>query len=158
VRARRCRKIRGREYCGYCAAKKEKYFGWRMHLVCTPAGVPVRFAMLPAAYHNLTPIHELLWELPAGVWVVGDKAYISKLDQRSLTEATAVCLVAAQRDNMEPNSWEERQALARHRHTIETVNSQLERMNFERLYAWTNAGFEMKAHASLLALTIHNFS
>lgn len=27
VRARRCRKVRGREYCGYCAAKKEKFFG-----------------------------------------------------------------------------------------------------------------------------------
>ena len=26
VRARRCRKVRGLEYCGYCAAKKEKFF------------------------------------------------------------------------------------------------------------------------------------
>src|SRR5215467_5996176 len=26
VRARRCQKVRGREYCGYCAAKKEKFF------------------------------------------------------------------------------------------------------------------------------------
>jgi hypothetical protein len=28
VRARRCRKVRGRAYCGNCAAKKEKFFGW----------------------------------------------------------------------------------------------------------------------------------
>src|SRR5918996_4258413 len=27
VRARRCRKVRGREYCGYCAAKREPFFG-----------------------------------------------------------------------------------------------------------------------------------
>ncbi len=33
VRARRCRKVRGRDYCGYCAAKREKFFGWRLHLV-----------------------------------------------------------------------------------------------------------------------------
>ena len=33
VRARRCRKVRGRAYCGYCAAKREKFFGWRLHLV-----------------------------------------------------------------------------------------------------------------------------
>lgn len=33
VRARHCRKVRGRAYCGYCAAKKEKFFGWRLHLV-----------------------------------------------------------------------------------------------------------------------------
>ena len=48
ARARRCRKVRGREYCGYCAAKHEKFFGWRLHLICTPDGVPVSFEMLPA--------------------------------------------------------------------------------------------------------------
>lgn len=26
------RKVRGAEYCGYSAAKKEKVFGWRLHL------------------------------------------------------------------------------------------------------------------------------
>jgi hypothetical protein len=66
VRARRCRKVRGRIYCGYCAAKDEKFFGWRLHLICTPAGVPVRFAMLPASLHDLTPIHELTVSLPPG--------------------------------------------------------------------------------------------
>jgi hypothetical protein len=38
VRARRCRKVRGLDFCGYCAAKKEKFFGWRLHLICTPQG------------------------------------------------------------------------------------------------------------------------
>lgn len=71
VRARRCGKVRGRDYCGYCSAKKEKFFGWRLHLVCTPAGIPVRYSLLPAAYHDLTPIHELLWELPAGGLGIG---------------------------------------------------------------------------------------
>src|SRR5215213_8106765 len=33
ARARRCRKVRGREYCGYCAAKREHFFGWRLHLI-----------------------------------------------------------------------------------------------------------------------------
>ena len=26
-RARRCRKIRGRDFCGFCAAKREQFFG-----------------------------------------------------------------------------------------------------------------------------------
>src|SRR5215211_1504626 len=47
VRARRCGKVRGREYCGYCAAKREPFFGWRLHLVVTPHGVPVRYSLLP---------------------------------------------------------------------------------------------------------------
>jgi hypothetical protein len=69
VRARRCRKVRGRAYCGYCAAKKEKCFGWRLHLICTPAGLPVSFTRLPAAYHDLTPLHERAFALALGSWV-----------------------------------------------------------------------------------------
>jgi hypothetical protein len=156
VRARRCGKVRGAEYCGYCAAKKEKFFGWRLHLVCTPEGIPVRYSLLPAAYHDLTPIHELLWELPTGVWVLGDKAYNSKTDEASLLAETGVALIPIRKANMRPNSWEERQALSAYRHGIETVNSQAEKMGLERLYARTNAGFEIKVAASVVALVFSN--
>jgi hypothetical protein len=66
VRARRCRKAPGRRPDGCCAAKREKFFGWRVHLVCRPDGVPVRFQMLPTGLHDLTPVHELAYGLPAG--------------------------------------------------------------------------------------------
>jgi hypothetical protein len=61
VRARRCKKVRGKAFCGYWAAKKEKFFGWRLHLICTPQGIPVSFALLEASHHDLTPVHELCY-------------------------------------------------------------------------------------------------
>ncbi len=64
ARARRCCTIRRHASCGYCPTKKEKYFGWHLHLVCTTDGVPVACALLPAGCHNLTPLHELLYGLP----------------------------------------------------------------------------------------------
>lgn len=149
-------KLRGREFCGYCAAKKEKFFGWRLHLVCTPEGIPVRFALLPASYQDLTVVHELLWELPPGVWVLGDKGYVSASDAASLREQTGVELVAQRRANQTPNSWQERCALEMYRHTIETVNSQAERMGLQRLYTRTNAGFEIKVIATVMALVFSN--
>jgi hypothetical protein len=81
VRARRCQTIQGRAYCGYCAAKREKFFGWRLHLVCTPQGLPVAFTLLPGGFHDRTPLHELTVELPAGAWVYGDKGYNSAPDE-----------------------------------------------------------------------------
>ena len=57
---------------------------------------------------------------------------------------------------MRPNSWEERQRLAEYRHGIETVNSQVEKMGLERRYARTNAGFEIKVAASVVALVLSN--
>lgn len=74
ARARRNRKLRGRDYCGYCAAKKEKFFGFRLHLVCTPEGLPISFAIVTRGYHDLTPLHELTFLLPAGECVLAIRA------------------------------------------------------------------------------------
>ena len=156
ARARRCRKVRGKAYCGYCAAKREKFFGWRLHLVCTADGIPVAFDLLPASEQDLTAIHELLSALPTGSSVFGDKGYLSAADAASLLAATGVRLVAPHRKNMPSIPWADDYDLRLYRKRIETVYSQLEKMGTQRLHARTNAGFDLKLWASLLALTFSN--
>ena len=156
VRARRCKKVRGKAYCGYCAAKREKFFGWRMHLICTADGIPVAFDLLPAAHHDLTPIHELMVNLPAGSAVFGDKGYISADDALTLLEETGVRLVSIRRKNMVPNRWADDFDLRLYRKRIETLYSQLVAMGVQRLHARTNLGFDLKAWSSLLALAFTN--
>jgi hypothetical protein len=156
ARASRCRKVRGRAYCGYCAAKREKFFGWRLHLICTPAGVPVSFASVPGGYHDLTPIHELTYILPEGATVFADKGYNSRSDEATILEETGVRLVPIRRKNMEANEWADEMQLRRYRKSIETVNSQLEKMGVQNLHARSNEGFDIKVHASLLALACAN--
>jgi len=154
VRAGRCRKVQGRRYCGYCAAKEEKFFGWRLHLICTPRGIPVAFALLPAAFHDLTPIYALTAPLPGGAWVYADKGYHSANDEAWLAGEWGIRLVPRRRDNMTPNSEGEREGLRRYRHRVETVNSQLAAMGVQHLHARTNAGVALKMLAALFALTI----
>jgi hypothetical protein len=157
VRARRCRKVRGRLYCGSCAAKDEKFFGWRLHLICTPQGVPVRLTMLPASLHDLTPIHELTASLPGGSRLFGDKGSNSAKDEGSILEEAQVRLLPVRRKNMKQHEWfVDELELREYRHTLETVNSQAEAMGIERLHARTNAGVEVKVHASLIALQCWN--
>ena len=108
VRARHCGKVRDRGYCGYCAAKREKFFGWRLHLAVTPLGVPVAFAVLPAACHDLTPVHELTVGLPADACAYGDKKFDSRADEASILADTGVRLVPIRRANMAPNPWADR--------------------------------------------------
>jgi hypothetical protein len=159
ARARRCRKVRGRVFCGYCAAKKEKFFGWRLHLICTPAGVPVSFSILPGSLHDLTPVHELTFGLPAGARVFGDKAFNSLDDETTILAETGVRLIPVRKANMAPHAWFlDDLELREYRHTIETVNSQLEKMGVERLHARTNPGVDLKVHASLIALTVTNLN
>ncbi len=42
ARAKRCRNVAGAQYDGTCYAKNERYFGWKLHLVCDSAGIPIR--------------------------------------------------------------------------------------------------------------------
>ncbi len=151
ARARRCRKVRGRIYCGYCAAKKEKFFGWRLHLICTPEGVPVAFELLPGAWHDLTPIYELSVDLPSSASLFGDKAFNDQTGEAFLARE-CLRLIPIRKKNMAPHTWADEYDLAQYRKSIETVNSQLESMGVERLRARTNAGLEIKVHASLIAL------
>jgi len=155
-RAGRCRKVRGREYCGYCAAKQEKFFGWRLHLICTPEGLPVAFDLLPAALHDLTPIHELSAELPVGACVYADKGYNCLTDEANILLDTHVRLIPIRRKNMHPHEWVDEYDLTLYRRRIETVYSQLESMGVNRLHVRTQAGLEIKLNASLLALAFKN--
>lgn len=151
-RARRCRKVRGRMFCGYCAAKDEKFFGWRLHLVCDANGLPANFVILPAALHDLTPIYELSYELPTGSALYGDKGY-NDGDAEGILEIDGVRLIPVRRKNMKKqHDWADEYDLRQYRKGIETVNSQLESMGINRLRSRTNDGFFIKVQASLLAL------
>ncbi len=156
VRARRCRTVHGRAYCGYCPAKKEEFFGWRLHLVCTTGSLPVAFTLLPGAFHDLTPIHELTVGLPEGAWVYGDKGYNSAPDEAVIRATGGGVLVPLHKDNMAPNTRAEQCGLRTFRLTIETLNSQLTAMGIAHLHVRSVAGLEIKVLASLLALACLN--
>ncbi len=156
ARARRCRKLSGRDFRGYCTAKREKFFGWRLHLVCTTGGVPVAFELLPGGLHDLTPIHELVYALPTGAAVYGDKAYNAGDDAACIAAETGVRPVPLRKANMRPNLWADTLALRAWRKRIEALYSQLEAMGVQRLRARTNPGLQLKVHASLLAAIVTN--
>ena len=156
ARARRSRKLGGRDFCGYCAAKREKFFGWRLHLICTTDGVPVAFDLLPGGLHDLTPIHERAYGLPADAAVYADKAYNAGADAATILADTGVRLVPLRKATMRPNDWADKLALRAYRKRIETLYSQLETMGLQRLHARTNPGLELKVHAALLAATVTN--
>jgi hypothetical protein len=119
--------------------------------------VPVSFQLLPTAFHDVTPLHELAYSLPRGARLFGDKAYTSAVDEASLWEDTAVRLIPVRRATMQPHAWfVDDIELRDYRHTIETVNSQCEKMGLERLHARTNGGFELKVLASIIALACTN--
>jgi hypothetical protein len=97
-----------------------------------------------------------LAELPPGSQIVADKGYVSQKDELLAYVAGRVRLVPKYRRNMRGNSREDARLIREHRSTIETVNSQLEKMGLQRLHARTNSGIALKVLASLIALALTN--
>jgi hypothetical protein len=134
TRAPQCRLFPETANVGYCAAKKQYYYGLHGHLLITINGVITAWTVTPAAGDE----REALWDLTEGVHglVIGDKGYISAFLQAELA-ATGIHLQTPLRANMtDPRpSWAVRQ-LMNARRLVETVIGQLAmQFHFEKIRA-----------------------
>lgn len=80
VRSRRCRLYRDRACCGYCAAKKMSFYGWKVHLIKTADGQPVEIELLAGCGSDIAALkEEMPLELPSGSCLYADKGYPVRL-------------------------------------------------------------------------------
>jgi len=156
ARASRNKKVRGKEYCGYCSSKKEKFFGFRLHMITTTQGIPVSIQILPGAYHDLTPIYEITNSLPDDSILLGDKAFSCDSVEKVLG-TYGIFLMPIRRKNQK-KQWflHEQRFICENRHQIETAFSILsDVMGLNRLKARTLDGFLLKTYAAVLALIFY---
>lgn len=136
TRAPRSRLFKGTASWGYCASKKEHYYGMHGHLLIDFNGVVTGIEITAA---NVSE-RDVVWGLVDGKIkgiLLGDKGYIGKEYQNELRVSTGVELQTALRSNMhedrDPNFI---QALKTKRRLIETVIGQLvDGFNIEKIWA-----------------------
>jgi len=109
---------------GYCASKKQTFFGYRLHLVVTLGGVILDFELTAATADERDVAAEVLPDYP-GRTFLGDTGYVSESVAAELATA-GVRLVALRRANQRVPLPETLTRLVRRfRQIIETVNGQL---------------------------------
>jgi IS5 family transposase len=143
ARAKRCTKVIGATYEGTCSAKNERYFGWKLHLVCD-LGIPTRFLLRPARAHDTTAVVDLACTLPFGAVLLGDRGYVSEPLRHQLDARYGVTMIAIHRANMQSNTPAEQLLFRMHRKRIETCKSQLEKIGVARIHARLTAGVSLK--------------
>jgi Transposase DDE domain len=152
-RAPRCRSFQGEAAYGYCAAKKEFYYGFHGHLLLSGAGVITGFTLTPANGNE----REALWDMVQTIrgLLIGDKGYLSASLQQELKQA-GVELETALRSNMQDSrdpGWVK--LLQRVRRLIETVIGQLtERFQIETVWARDLWHLTSRLNRKLLAHTL----
>jgi Transposase DDE domain len=152
-RAPRCRSFQGVADYGYCAAKKQTYYGFHGHLLISGTGVITGFTLTPANGNE----REALWEISDSVTglVIGDKGYLStSLQQELLTQD--ILLETSLRSNMtDPRPPAFVKLLIHTRRLIETVIGQLvSRFSFEKVWARDLWHLTSRLNRKLLAHTV----
>jgi len=84
IRIRHCHLLQGEQYRGYVASKKRYFYGIRIHVVSTPAGIPVEWVFLPGEANDTRGLQTLPLNLPAGSELYADKGYTDYICEDNL--------------------------------------------------------------------------
>ena len=141
---------------GYCAAQKQYYYGYKMHLTSGLRGVIRTFTFSPASVHDIHYLKDIRFEIPNST-IIADRAYLSATVQLDLFENANIKLEVPYRYNQK----EFRPAykpFAKARKRIETTFSQLnDQFMMIRNYAKNFAGFASRILAKITAFTLMQY-
>jgi Transposase DDE domain len=142
---------------GYCASHSRYFWGLRLHLVCTPAGLPITFALSNPKVDERDVAIDMFEAEPAllagrdGQTIIADKGYASAEFERRLA-AHGVELVRPARANEARRRGAPQ--LGRLRQIIESVNNTLKaQLSLEDHGGHTAQGVAVRILQRLLALT-----
>lgn len=152
-RASNCRLFMENADFGYCAAKDEKYYGFRGHLVISSEGVITGFSLTSANASEREALWEIIHEITG--LLIGDKGYLSSSLQNDLS-CHQLNLQTPVRSNMkDERSKHSVRLLVKTRRLIETVIGQLvERFHFSRVRARDLWHLTSRIYRKLLSHTV----
>jgi hypothetical protein len=140
---------------GYCAAKREYFYGYRLLALVTLSGIVIDWSLLPATADERDGLEEQLsdeeqWD----IW--GDKGFVDAARQERLEREQAIRLHAPHRRNQREQLPEaERQELQSKRPIVETTFAQAKKyIELEEPGARTWSGLRLRLAAKMAALAL----
>lgn len=142
---------------GYCASQKKYFYGYKLHSVCSAAGVIQALDLTKASVHDIHYLKDVK-ELFSNCIITGDKGYVGREQQITLFETAKIQLEVPLRNNQKKEQRPVIRILKRVRKRIETVFSQLcDQFMIQRNYAKSFTGFKARILAKVTGLTVLQF-
>jgi len=145
----------GADY-GYCPSKKETYYGYKVHVLCTLEGYITDFIVTPASVDDRAAVFELVEHYKRPLVLIGDKGYIGDALASELLEHFGITMIAMKRNNARtqfPKVF--RQLVFKLRRRIETSISQLcGQLSVETVVAKSFWGLRTRLASKMLAFNV----
>jgi hypothetical protein len=155
IRIKRCRIYRDGAFRGYCASKKEYFFGLKVCLVVSEAGRPIEMLLAPGSCADVAALRSLELPLPEGSTLLGDGGFVDISFEEALRQEAGVHLIVPRRKNMRQQLDGRLEYLCRvYRKRVETTFSQLAGRMARSIHAVTPRGFELKVMLAVLVFSI----
>ncbi|MBV6702769.1 IS982 family transposase [Kitasatospora aureofaciens] len=149
---------------GYCASHSRFFWGLRLYLVCTPAGMPMLWALADPKLGErevlaaMLEVDAALVSARPGLLLISDKGFASKPFERSLSEQGITLLRPSRKREV---MWAGEPMLKKVRQLIESVNDTLKgQLDLEQHGGRTVEGVAVRVAQRMLALATaiwHNF-
>lgn len=137
---------------GFCASQNARYYGYKLHAVCSVDGVFDNFDLSPASVHDIHYLKDIKAQMSDCV-ILGDKGYLSSAIQINLFETVNIRLETPLRTNQKDHKAYPF-IFKKSRKRIETLFSQLcDQFMIRRNYAKTFDGFKNRILTKITALT-----
>jgi len=152
IRISRSKIYRSEKYRGYCASKKQYFYGIRVHMVSTIKQEPVELIFAPGSVHDLKIFKSFDLDLPEESTIYTDSANTDYEYEDLLKEAANLNLLAARKENSKRKREPYIEFLIQHaRKKVETTFSRITALFPKKIHAVTARGFELKIFCFILA-------
>lgn len=157
ARSNRVKRLKGYAGFGYCASKKERYYGFKGSFLLTDTGFVTGYVVSSASIHDVQVTETLLEQSPHS-FVLADKGYVSESLCQTL-QTKGITLWALQRKNSKhPYPKKLCRWIRSRRKQIETLFSGLcDTFRIHQLKPTSLTGYQVALDAILLAhsLLVH---
>ncbi len=155
IRIKRCKIYQDEAFRGYCASKKEYFYGLKLCLVVTESGEPVEVLLAPGATPDIAALRAMDLNLPDGCTLLGDGGFLDRLFEKALREEAGIDLIVPRRKNMKEQLDDCTAYVCRRlRKQVENSFSQIAERLARSIHAVTARGFELKVFLTVLAFSI----
>lgn len=155
-RSKRHSNFRGSADYGYCAARKMKYFGYKLVMLSTLEGIPIAYDLVSANTDERQAVEGVL-EVVNGCDIYGDKGFIGQDWQEAIASSTGNRIWTMYRCNQHQQASSTlKRLIAQVRQRIEGVFHEIQNTgrNPERLLNKTVDGFATHMAAKITSHTL----